>query len=370
MRGITRRQLALGLVGATVGCAVEPEPPRGEIVVSAQGRHESQFALTGTAANGTIVSLNTGFRGHGLAVHPRRAGVVVMVARRPGTTLVMVDLATGRELVRSEAINGTHFFGHGVFSLDGRRLYTTEADVEAGEGLVGVRDADTLELVEHFPSYGVGPHELLLMPDGDTLVVANGGILTRPDTGREKLNLDTMAPSLSYIDRHGGALLEDVRLEESKASIRHLGVTADGAVALGVQLQREVAATTAPVALGAVHHRGGPLRPLEADGLVWRAFDDYVGSVAVDGRHDLVALTSPHGNLTGFWRMSDGSFAGQVDMPDVSGVTCTRDHHFALSNSLGEVRFIDAATLLEVPARGVSHPELSWDNHLSVVEVS
>ncbi len=252
MNLLNRRQLGLALTGAALatGCDDEgADGPHGEVIVSAQGVDQAHYAITGSSAD-AVVSMPTGFRGHGLAVHPLREGIVVMVARRPGTTLVLADLSTGEELARVEAIEGTHLFGHAVFSEDGTRLYVTEGDVAAGQGLIGVRDAETLDLIEHYPSYGVGPHELALMPDGDTLVVANGGILTRPDTGREKLNLDTMDPTLSYIDRHTGDLLEEVRLDESKSSIRHLAVRADGTVALGVQLQREVASTTDPVPLG------------------------------------------------------------------------------------------------------------------------
>lgn len=370
MNMLNRRQLGLAAAGAALvtGCADEgPDGPHGEVIVSAQGIDEAHYAITGSSAEG-VVSMPTGFRGHGLAVHPLREGVVVMVARRPGTTLVRVDLSTGEELARAEAIEGTHLFGHAVFSADGTRLYVTEGDIALGQGLIGVRDGETLELIEHHSSYGIGPHELALLPDGDTLVVANGGIWTRPDTGRDKLNLDTMDPTLSYIERHTGELLEEVRLEESKSSIRHLAVSADGTVAVGVQLQREVASTTEPVPLGALHRRGEPIQLLDADGLVWRAFDDYVGSVAISDAHDWVALTSPHGNVAGFWRLSTGEAIGQYEMSDVCGAVATQDGAFlALSNSMGELRFIDAATLAEDPSRRIHRPELNWDNHMKVV---
>ena len=48
-----------------------------------------------------------------------------------------------------------------------------------------------------------GPHEIRLLPQGDTLVVANGGIETHPDSGRSKLNLPTMRPNLAYITIDG-----------------------------------------------------------------------------------------------------------------------------------------------------------------------
>ena len=34
-----------------------------------------------------------------------------------------------------------HFFGHGVFSADGKLLYTTENDYQNARGMIGVRDA-------------------------------------------------------------------------------------------------------------------------------------------------------------------------------------------------------------------------------------
>ena len=32
--------------------------------------------------------------------------------------------------------------------------------------------------IAEFDSYGIGPHELIMHPDGETLVIANGGIKT------------------------------------------------------------------------------------------------------------------------------------------------------------------------------------------------
>ena len=44
------------------------------------------------------------------------------------------------------------------------------------------------------------PHEAILLADGKTLAVANGGIETHIETGREKLNLDFMQPSLALVE--------------------------------------------------------------------------------------------------------------------------------------------------------------------------
>ncbi|MEM6791093.1 MAG: DUF1513 domain-containing protein [Myxococcota bacterium] len=370
----SRRHFVGGCFGWGLGaaaCGEDRSELRGEVIVSAQGDDADRYAVTGSDREGAVASVRTGFRGHGLVVHPVDRARVVMVSRRPGTALVLADMRRAEVVVRVEARPGTHFFGHGAFDPTGARLYTTEADVAAGVGLIGVRDGVTLELIEHLPSHGIGPHELVMMPDGETLAVANGGILTRPDTGRDKLNLETMDPNLSYVDRQSGELLEALRLDESKSSIRHMAVASDATVAVGVQLQREVTGHADPVALGALHRRGEALRPLQAEEAVWWGFDDYVGSVAIDDRRGLVAMTSPRGNVVGFWSLATGAFAGRVTMNDASGVTVTRDGFgFACSNSLGDLRFIDGDTLEEDPSRHRAHPDLRWDNHLATLSIS
>jgi hypothetical protein len=46
---------------------------------------------------------------------------------------------------------------------------------------------------------------VLLASDRRRLVVANGGILTDPGSGRAKLNIATMRPNLSYLDATSAA---------------------------------------------------------------------------------------------------------------------------------------------------------------------
>ena len=147
-------------------------------------------------------------RGHGLAVAPAQ-DQAVLVARRPGNFLLVLDLAGGRVAQRLEGQPDRHFYGHAVFSPDGRWLYTPENDFDAGRGVIGVRDVQQgYRRVAELPAHGIGPHDVKLLSDGHTLVVANGGILTHPDTGRTKLNLDSMRPSMVYLDARSGELLE------------------------------------------------------------------------------------------------------------------------------------------------------------------
>ena len=59
--------------------------------------------------------------------------------------------------------------------------------------MIGVRDAqDGYRQIGELPSDGIGPHEATLMPDGKTLVVANGGIRTHP--GQRPRSSSTSTP--------------------------------------------------------------------------------------------------------------------------------------------------------------------------------
>lgn len=164
--------------------------------------------------DGSFAAVLFDARGQDIAVLPvetrlhdttysRALNRAVIFARRPGTLAFVIDL--GRREVESTIVSpiGRHFYGHGVFSSDGRILYATENDVASGEGRIGLYDSsDGYRRIGEIHSGGVGPHELLLHPDGSSLVVANGGIRTNPETGREKLDLDTMLSSLARAWRH------------------------------------------------------------------------------------------------------------------------------------------------------------------------
>src|SRR3546814_20493551 len=85
------------------------------------------------------------------------------------------------------APDGRHFYGHAVFDRAERLLYTTENDYEAGRGVIGVWDADAgYARAGELDAHGIGPHDLALGPDGRSLVIANGGLLTHPDSRSEE----------------------------------------------------------------------------------------------------------------------------------------------------------------------------------------
>ena len=178
-------------------------------------------------------------RGHSFAIDAA-GGRAVVFGRQPGFFALGFGLDGAAGPVELDLPQDRHFFGHGAFFDDGRLLAATENDFDGGRGVLGIYDASAggaYRRVGEFDCGGIGPHEVLLLPDGKTLCVANGGILTHPDYGKLELNLDTMRPSLAYLDAASGKLLERVELDPAlhRLSIRHLAVAADGAVWFGCQ---------------------------------------------------------------------------------------------------------------------------------------
>src|SRR3546814_5410151 len=111
----------------------------------------------------------------------------------------------------------------------GRWLYACENDYDNARGCIGIYDATAGYRREaELEAYAIGPHEMVLLSDGRTLAVANGGIQTHPARRREKLNIDTMQTSLAYIDAESGALLHDHPLPPAmhQAAIRPIAATA------------------------------------------------------------------------------------------------------------------------------------------------
>ncbi len=373
-RGLTRRRLLAGmstLAGATVLCPElalagvgKMEVAEREFLVSAAG--DGPYSVSWVAASGAG-QVPSAFRGHGAAQHPLRPQHVVMFARRPGNAAIEVDLNTGTMFREYACLPGRNTVGHGCFSADGKTLFSAEVDTYSGAGKIVLRDADSYQWLGEFDSYGIGLHELKLMPDGKTLVVANGGLLTRPETGRQVLNLESMESSLCYIDAATGKLLEKVRLDEPKASIRHLDVAADGTVALAIQMQRSAADHQRPVALSALHRRGGAIQQLQDPVTVISQLHDYMGSVAINGASRVAGFTSPKGNMAVFWNIDSGEFCGYHALRDVCGLAVSGDQrHFIVTSSIGQVRLLDARTLVEDRARRLLTPGVRWDNHLLV----
>lgn len=259
----------------------------------------------GASALSVSASLDVPTRAHGLLREPPGpAGVTLLaVARRPGDWLLRWNPGTAQATwAWGEADRA--FNGHVVASANGQRLYTTETDLESGAGLIGVRDAASLEKIAEWPTAGMDPHELLLDADG-SLLVANGGIPTLPETGRLKVGLERMDASLVRLDTSDGRLRGHWRVADKRLSLRHIAWGAHaGQRVLGIATQGEHADTQqkreAPVL---ALFDGRQLRPVQAP----QALEGYGGDIAFAGGR--FAVSCPRANGVAVYG-GDGAWQG------------------------------------------------------------
>lgn len=346
-------------------------PRDSEIWISAQGGERASYGFGWVNAHQvTAKNLHTGLRGHGLVQHPIDTQIVVMITRRPGTVGVVLDVVSGLLLTTFNVPNGRQFEGHACFSADGKQLFTTESDIKTGAGKIGIYDSVSFKRVGEWNSFGIGPHEIKAMPGAHVLVVANGG-LHKPPGSETPINIDSMQSSLTYIHMLTGELISEHRLAESKASLRHVDIADDGTVAVAAQVQRKAMNNNRVVALGAIHKEGGELMALTKPEPVIAQLRDYMGSVAVNSASRMAGFTSPRGNIATFWHMDgEQNFVGYHAFNDVCGITVSADkRYFVLSNSAGQIRQLDAHTLVENRDGRMSFADMRWDNHMVSIRV-
>jgi hypothetical protein len=322
------------------------------------------FGLAGFDADGQIrYRLPLPGRGHSFA--RREDGrIAVAFSRRPGDYALVFDPVAGTALRLIPAAEDRSFCGHGAFAADGKLMFATEAVASTGDGVLGIYDAaDGWKRVSEFRTHGLDPHEIRLMPDGRTLVVANGGILMRSDMPRLKLNIPDMDPSLVYLDARDGSLIRQVRpvAELRQLSIRHIAIDRHGRVAVAMQYEGP---TADPVPLVALHDApagAGRLDYLPMPEEQRAAMRQYCGSAAMDGSGRYLAVSSPRGNRVLVWDMDRLALVWIGVSRDVCGIAAQPDAAFVVSSGLGRIyRLSGNGGMATVAEAG----NLQWDNHM------
>jgi hypothetical protein len=378
--GFTRRQLLVG-AGAAAGAATfawlrlrdggggtatnspQTENParaplfargRGLVVGAFQtlepASGKTRYSLSLVDEEGRLQrSLDLAFPFHGFSPDPTNVTRIALFQKK-GSGACEIDLLAGKVLRPIETVPERLFYGHGVFSADGRILYATETVVKSQEGVIVVRDGRSLQIVGELPSHGKNPHDCLLLDDGKTLAITNGG---------GTLDDGASPPNVAYVDIASTKLLERVTFPNARINAGHLAVTK----------ARDLVVVSAPrkglpdTERGGVTIRpkGGETRTMtEPAATVARLVGETL-SVAVHEPTGVAATTSPDGNVLVFWDIKKGTQVRAVDLTAPRGVVVTRDQaHFAVSHGLrGELAFFSTETLEREPALEVPGAQMS-----------
>jgi len=330
------------------------------LILAPTRQQDGSFAVMLFGESGAFIrAVPLPARGHDLAVHPQQRRAVAF-ARRPGAFAVAFDLDGRVEPQVFVAQPDRHFYGHGTYSADGRLLFATEDNITAGTGVIGIYDAtDSYKRLGEFPTRGIGTHEAILMPDGKTLAIANGGIETLPDFGREMLNVPTMDPSLVFTDLDGH-LVAQQRLSKDlhKLSIRHMAVGADGTVWFGTQWEGD------PLETPSLVGRASMEKGLALVSIPERELADmrrYTGAVAASRDGTVISASAPRGGYVIHFSAESGRYLGRTQIADSSGITAYGPKSILASNGEGLIVETDADGAETTKVR---RPGVAFDNHL------
>ncbi len=314
---------------------------------SSQHHHVGRLGLVAARVQ-PQATLEVPTRAHGLLVEPH-GRTALAVARRPGDWLVRFDIRSGRALQWHWIDADAQFNGHAVPSRDGRLLYTTQTDRETGEGRIGVHDARTLAPLHRWDSGGRDPHQLLVGADG-SLWVANGGIDTRPETGRRKHDLERMDSSLVCLDAASGQPRGQWRLDDRRLSLRHLAFGPHGHLGIAMQAEHDDPQARAAAPVLAVWDARRGLRVAPSDG----ATGGYGGDIAA-WREGFV-VSCPRRDRAVRWRLAPDGSVAQHDLLPLEGAYALAAGRQGVVSVAGTTAVLQAATL---PLQG----GLQIDNH-------
>jgi hypothetical protein len=335
-------------------------------LVSCGSDRSKNYFVAAMSLDGKLISkISIPARGHDVIALPNKPGRALVFARRPGTFAIEVDFINNRIVTEINPQRGLHFYGHGVISKKHNVLMTSENDFISGNGQIVLRDATNYQVLARYASGGIGPHQLAIMPDGNSLVIANGGIRTHPDSPRKKLNLDSMQSNLAYLDISTGKLLASYHLENRYLSIRHLDVSENGKVIAALQYQ---GVNTDLVPLVVSHQGEDQLSFLHANENLWRSMNQYTASVCIDNEHSRVAVSCPRSDLITYWSLTNDEFIGSEKLKDGAGLAFIDDMY--ASSGKGQViellaRESEKQSLLST--HGMSFSSIRWDNHMTAV---
>jgi len=286
-----------------------------------------------------------GFLGHGFTPRIDKPHLI-LVTEKHGPGCCEIDLKAGKVLRRITTVGDREFYGHSAFSPDGKLWYCTEANTGDGsyDGVLAVRDAHTMELhAQSFPTHGVSPHDCILIDDGATLVITNGGA---------PVGVDGSA-SVAYVDVKTGKAGRVLTFKSDRINAGHIAMTSRGELVCVSAPRDGIPATIEkqpnPEYVGAISFYDPKKdRFITADDPIRARMTSETLSVAIREETMLVGATNPAGDLVTFWDFHTGSLVKALENFKVPrGISLTLDgKYFAVTHDVQtHVTLIDAVTL-------------------------
>jgi len=319
-----------------------------------QGHHHIGLLAREGEKLRVVASVEMPTRAHGLAWEPD--GRLLATARRPGDWLLRWSPEGTAKPQWQWTEPDRRTTGHTLRDPDGAIIYSVEADVDTAQCVVVARDAASLAVRAEYPTGGIDAHMLVLTAAGD-LLVANGGVPTVPEAGRQRGDMDRMASSLVLLRRPrrgrlrgegAGETLGQWRLADARLSLRHMTRHASGVVGIALQAEHDDASARRAAPVLALFD-GQRLRTADLP----KSLNGYGGDITLTG--DGFAVSTPRANGVARWS-AEGRWQGFETLTEACAL-CADDTGWWAGGVGTAVAHRPAA------AQIVGLPTLRLDNH-------
>ena len=238
---------------------------------------------------------------HSFLVHPTAEKTVVVI-EKAGTKAAVCDFQAGKLQKLLQCPKEFEFYGHGVFSGDGKTLYVTRVERSTGIGHLVAFNAKTYQEQGQVQVAPGGIHDSYLLSDKKTLLITSSGLQVSnySPQGASVLKPRIEKSSLVHLDLETGKVKSKQFLDDEDQAIGHFAVTPD---------EQKIVAITIPFVDGILSNvekgkggiytapMGGAFKRVEMPKDVQKKIHGELLSVAIDVEKDRFYATNPNGKM-------------------------------------------------------------------------
>jgi len=302
-----------------------------------------------------VVSINCGFVPHTVIQHPHHPQRFVALDKLSGKACFL-DLATSTSPTFFPPSEGCHFYGHGQFTEDGEFFLNTES-APGRFGKIVVRRASDLQIVREIKIPNYAPHECLLLPGSNSLVVAMSGKAIHDP--RNPLELPSQVLT---IDTISGVVQAAQALGNSTEKFGHLALSKNGDLAATLTTESGVSQGSALMAFARAGERMEAI-PLAI--LPDSRFSHEALSIAFDDARERIISTNPAGETVSMWDVKLKQLLAILELPQPGGVCVNAQGEYVVTSALGSIHIIDPESFASKTESCQAHRQ--FGSHLTMI---
>lgn len=263
---------------------------------------------------------------HSLIQHPFMKQLAVVTPRDEQTAAV-IDLNTGKIISLLKLKNDLYFYGHGVFSADGKQLLLSGYD----KNNVGFLKSYDLNWSEqgYVDTFGLAPHDVQTIHGGETLLVANNGWSGLGSYHEKRIS------GMAYVDFKTKKLVEKIELPLGYLGFQHFDKNDRGDFVAGCDVYGNRKTQTGFKSLLISRKFSDPMHFFDIDNDMKARLQGNILSIAWNQKNSLVLTTTPEGPVT-IWDASSLKAVRQIlDYRHPHGVSTSQNHAYITTANNG-----------------------------------